>query len=232
MTANNRLAIAAAVMAAALLATPRAEATLARAVDFDTKVADSQSIILGEVVQTESRFDSSHRWILTYSTFKVERALKGQPMQQLTLVTPGGRVGDLYQATVGIPMFQKGDENVVFVKGSSAGPTVAYFDQGTYTVTKEGNQRMVTPVLSSAVIVDDQRGMAVAPEAARTLEQFESDVHRAERAALQRMEIMRERERQQQAAGTSLSSIILRNKALIALAIIGALLATWQFLRR
>lgn len=219
-------------MAAALLAIPRAEATLARAVDFDTKVADSQAIILGQVTRTESRFDASHRWILTYSTFKVERSIKGQSMQEITLVTPGGKVGDLYQATIGIPVFEKGDQNVVFVKNTAAGPTVSFFEQGTYNVTREGSQRIVTPMPTSVVMVDDQRGMAVTPEGPKTLEQFESDVHRADRAALQRMEILRERQRQEQAKARSLTSIILHNRALIALAIIGALLATWQFLRR
>lgn len=231
MTANNRLGIAAAVMAAALFATPRADATLARAIDFDTKVTDSQSIILGECTGSESRFDASHRWILTYTTFRVEKALKGPSVQEITLVTPGGQVGDLHQATIGIPVFEKGDQNVVFVKSTALGPTVAFFDQGTYQVTREGNERIVTPVPSSAVYVDEQRGMAVAAEQPRTLAQFETEVRRAERAALQRMEIIRERQRQQ-AEARSLSSIILRNKALIALAILGAALATWQFLRR
>jgi hypothetical protein len=231
MTANNRLPIAAAVMAAALLATPRADATLARAIDFDTKVADSQAIVLGECTRTESRFDVEHRWILTYTTFRVERSIKGQPMQEITVVTPGGHVGDLHQATIGVPVFQRGDENVVFVKSSAAGPTVAYFDQGAYAVTREGNQRIVTPVPTRAVVVDDQRGMAVATEGPKTLEQFEADVRRADRAAFQRMEVIRERERQQ-ADATSLSSIILRNKSLIVLALLGAVLATWQFLKR
>ncbi|HKO58327.1 MAG TPA: hypothetical protein VJ276_20855 [Thermoanaerobaculia bacterium] len=231
MTPNNRLLLAAALASAALLSAPHAKASLARAVDFDTKVADAESIVLGKVVRTESRWDAGHRWILTYSTFRVEKALKGVAGSEVTLVTPGGQVGNVGQSTVGIPEFREGDENVVFVKQSQAGPTVLYFDQGTYEVTRDGNQRMVTPVSTDAVVVDTQRGMAVTPEQPRTLAQFEAEVKRAEHGALQRMELIRQRERQQ-AEANSLSSIILRNKLLIALALVGMAVATWQIVKK
>jgi hypothetical protein len=231
MTPNNRLLLAAALASAAMLSGPRADASLTRAVDFDTKVAEAESVVLGKVTKTESRWDASHRWILTYSTIRVEKALKGTAGQEVTLVTPGGQVGNIGQSTVGVPEFREGSENVVFVKNSRVGPTVLYFDQGTYDVTRDGNQRMVAPVASDAVVVDTQRGMAVSPEGPRTLAQFEADVKRAERGALQRMELLRERQRQE-AEANSISSIILRNKLLIALALLGMSLATWQILKK
>lgn len=231
MTPNNRLLLAAALASSALLSAPAADASLARSVDFDTKVAEAESVVLGKVTKTESRWDASHRWILTYSTLRVEKALKGTAGQELTLVTPGGQVGNIGQSTVGVPEFREGDENVVFVKQSRVGPTVLYFDQGTYEVSRDGNQRIVTPVATDAVVVDTQRGMAVSPEAPRTLAQFEAEVKRAERGALQRMEMVRERQREE-ADASSLSSIILRNKLLIALALLGVALATWQILKK
>src|ERR1051325_1940837 len=164
MTPNNRLLLAAALASAAMLSGPRADASLTRAADFDTKVAEAESVVLGKVTKTESRWDASHRWILTYSTIRVEKALKGTAGQEVTLVTPGGQVGNIGQSTVGVPEFREGSENVVFVKNSRVGPTVLYFDQGTYDVTRDGNQRMVAPVASDAVVVDTQRGMAVSPE--------------------------------------------------------------------
>ena len=231
MTPNNRLLLAAALASTAFLSAPRAEASIARAVDFDTKVAEAESVVLGKVTKTEARWDASHRWILTYSTIKVEKALKGTAGQEVTLVTPGGQVGSIGQSTVGVPEFREGAENVVFVKQSQVGPTVLYFDQGTYDVARDGNQRIVTPVATDAVVMDTQRGMAVSPEGPRTLAQFEADVKRAERGALQRMELVRERQRQE-AEANSISSVILRNKLLISLALLGMALATWQILKK
>jgi len=135
MSSNNRLLPLAAVMLA-LAIVPRAEATLMRAATFDQKVENAASIILGTAVKKEARWDEAHRWILTYTTFRVEKAIKGgAPAQtEMTLVTPGGTVGDDHQETVGIPDFELGSEHVLFIKQTKLGPTVLYFDQGAYDV--------------------------------------------------------------------------------------------------
>lgn len=233
MTPNNRsLPLAATLLAAAtiLLSVP-AGATLVKTASFDDKVDNAAAIVLGKVVKQESRFDASHRWILTYTTFRIEKSYKGVPGQQeITVVTPGGQVGDIRQETVGVPDFTEGAEHVVFVRNSSEGPSVLYFDQGTYDVKKdERGQRVVAPVASEAVHVDTQRGQAVQAEEPKTLDEFESSVNAAEKRALNRMELLRKEQEKQQA---SLGAILQRNRFLIALALIGAALATWQFFRR
>jgi hypothetical protein len=233
MTPNNRsLPLAATLLAAAtILLSGRADATLVKTASFDDKVDNAAAIVLGKVVKQESRFDASHRWILTYTTFRIEKSYKGLPGQQeITVVTPGGQVGDIHQETVGVPDFTEGGEHVVFVRNSSEGPTVLYFDQGTYDVKNdERGRRIVAPVASDAVHVDTQRGQAVQAEEPKTLDEFESSVNAAEKRALNRMELLRKEQEKQQ---TSLGAILKRNRFLIALALIGAALATWQFFRR
>src|SRR5205085_9474331 len=130
MTPNNRLAAVAAALV--LLALPAAHAAIAAAASFDDKVDNAAAIILGKCVRTESRLDPSGRWILTYSTFAVEKSFKGGAAGEVTLVTPGGSVDGVHQSTIGVPAFREGDEHVVFVKNTRLGPTVLYFDQGTY----------------------------------------------------------------------------------------------------
>jgi hypothetical protein len=230
MTANNRV-FAGAFAAALALFPVSAGATLMRAATFDEKVEKAQSIVLGECVKTESRLDPTGRWILTYSTFRVEKSLKGAPATEVTVVMPGGHVGDRYQDTIGVPDFRAGDERLLFVKNSKAGPTVLYFDQGAYEVAKDDRgERMIIPVSSDAVRVDTQRGVAVAPETPRSLKDFESDVRASiRRTSAQRMQIL---EREQQKQQSSIWSIIDTNKGLIAIALIGAALATWRLLRR
>ena len=230
MTTNNR-AIALAVLLLAVLATPKAGATLTKAATFDEKVANSAAIVLGHVVKTEARWDDQHRWILTYTTFQIEKSYKGlDGQQEITIVTPGGRVGDVNQDTVGVPDFAAGSDNVLFVRNSSAGPTVLYFDQGAYNVAKNGSERVVQPVASDAVSIDTQRGIAVAAEEPRTLQEFEHAVRDSERRAIfNRMELIK---RQQQMQQPSLSSTLARYKYLVMLALLGVAIASWQLIRR
>jgi hypothetical protein len=216
-------------LAAALFATD-AHATLQRAVDFDEKVDKAVAIVLGKVVHTRSQWDPSHRWILTYSTFAVEQTLKGSAPAEVTVVTPGGAVGDVVQSTIGIRPFHEGDENVVFIKNTDVGPTVLFFDQGAYDVTSDHGEKMVIPVSSDAVHLDTQRGTVVESEHARTLSDFSSQVRQSiERTRANKMALVKARQRQQQQS--SLTDTLVKYKLLVALALIGALLATTHFFR-
>lgn len=156
-----------------------ASATLARAVSFDEKVASADSIVLARCLRTESKLDPSGKWIVTYSTFAVEKSFKagGQP-GEMTLVTPGGRINGLHQRTVGVPEFEQGDAKVLFVKGSALGPSVLFFDQGTYELGKDSRgETTVAPAESAAVLLDSQTGQVTrSEEPVRTLRKFEQDV--------------------------------------------------------
>ncbi|MEA2464090.1 MAG: hypothetical protein QOJ98_1837, partial [Acidobacteriota bacterium] len=205
-----------------------AEATISRAMEFDQKVEKAAAIVVGKVVSQESRWDAGQKRILTYSTFQVEKTLKGAQAAQTTIVTPGGVVGDVAQEFVGVPRFRVGDEHVVFVRNTSVGPTVLYFDQGAYRVSDEGGQRMVHPLVSTTVLVDTQRGMAVAPEDARPMREFETRVRGAqERRQRYQMEMVRKRQQE-----ASFLNQIQSNKTLVALALLGIALASWQFYKR
>lgn len=208
----------------------QASATISRAVSFDEKVDHASAIVLGKCVDTTSRWDPSGKWILTYSTFQVEEQLKGQPAQQITLVTPGGVVDGVHQETIGVPKFATGGDHVVFVRNTNAGPTVLYFDQGAYEVEKIRGERIVRPAVSAAVLVDTQRGAAVSPEDPRPLRDFENAVRQRvrHREAIERMNVIKQQQREQ----ASLINVLRRNKLLVLLALAGALLATWQLVKR
>src|SRR5215212_6416327 len=208
-----------AVAALLLLMPATAHATISRAVDFEEKVANAAAIVVGKCVSQQSRWDNAHDWILTYSTFTVEETLKGQPTQQITLVTPGGTIDNITQDVIGVPKFREGEENVVFVRNSQAGPTVAFLEQGSYKVRKDDRgDRIVEPGVTAAVLVDTGHGTAVRPESPRALRDFEGAV----RESVRRREVMRmemvEREKKQQA---SIWNQIQRNRVLVALAVLG-----------
>ncbi len=220
-----------AVTLAVSLATTDAHATIQRAIDFDAKVDQAAAIVLGKVVHTRSQWDPSHHWILTYSTFSVEQTMKGTAPSEVTVVTPGGTVGNVVQSTIGIRPFREGDENVVFIKNTPAGPTVLYFDQGAYDVTDDHGEKMVAPVATGAVHLDTQRGAIVEPEQPRTLRDFARDVHDSmERTRANKMALVRDQQRQKQQQA-SLTDTLAKYKLLVALALIGTLLATSHFFR-
>jgi hypothetical protein len=231
MSSNNLIRALAAT--AVILAVPAAHASMAVAATFDDKVDHAASIILGKCLRQEARFDPSGRWIVTYTTFAVERTMKGNPMPEMTIVTPGGEVGGVHQSTIGIPVFHPGAEHVLFVKNSGLGPTVLYFDQGAYDVTTdEHGEKIVTPVPSNLVKIDMQRGMALAPaDTPKTLPLFErqvGDTLRNLRDEKMRMG-MTAAERMRKEA--SLWSVVKGNKWTILLAFAGIAFATWRLLR-
>ena len=233
MIANNPLRNVA--LAAALTLTPlAAEATVMRAVSLDEKVENSSAIFVGRCIRTESRWDTSGKHILTYSTFAVDKMIKGtaQPTREITIVTPGGTVGHVRQESIGVPSFAQGDENVLFVRNTAHGTTVSYLEQGAYELVRDGGEPLVRPVSTEAVHIDEQRGIAVPAEQERPLRVFEGEVRAAERRiAFQRNELL-ERQRREAEAQSSIWSTLGRYKLLIALALIGAALATWKLLRR
>lgn len=218
-------------LAVAILVLPfAASATVLRAIDFEDKVDHAESIIVGECIGQSARFDPSRDWVLTRSTFRVEKTLKGLPSQEITIVTPGGTDGHIAHEVIGVPRFRKGDQHVLFVRHSSAGPTVLYFEQGAYRVEKDGRgDRVVRPMISSPVLVSNGRGESALPEPPRTLRDFEGQVRETmrEREAM-RMQVLEQRRREE----ASLLFRLRRNAPLVALALIGALLASWQLIRR
>lgn len=212
-----------------LLAPLAAEATIVRAVAFDEKVEQAESIVVGTCVAQESRWDDAEERILTYSTFRVEKTLKGAAEPEITLVTPGGKVGSIVQEIIGVPRFREGEENVVFVRSTQAGPTVAFLEQGNYKVVKDASgDRMALPAVTSAVMVDTGRGTAVAPESPRSLRDLEGAV----RDTIRRREALRMELIEQRKEEVSLWNQVQRNKWLIGLALLGAIVATWQLYKR
>lgn len=229
--ATNNFRFSLIATAALSLAPLTASATITRAVPFEQKVESAEAIVLGKVVAQESHWDAQKKWILTSTTFEIEKTFKGTPAQRVTVVTPGGTVDNVAQNVIGVPRFRNGDEHVVFVRNTRSGRTVHYFEQGAYRVAKdERGDRTVHPLVSSAVMVDAQRGVAVAPEGPRPLRAFEERVRNTirDREAM-RMELMEKKKREEE---STIWAMVTRNRSLVILALLGAAIATWQLLRR
>jgi len=232
MKSNNRLIPLLALVIVAI-AVPAAQAAIAQVATFDEKVDHAAAIILGKCLKTDARYDPTGRWIVTYATFTVEQSLKGDAAGLITIVTPGGSVNGIHQETSGVPVFQKGDEHVVFLRNTRLGLTPLYFNQGTYNVAAgDHGQKLIVPMPSNVILIDTQRAMAVAPaDETRTFDDFKRAVSESMSGTARRMQM-------NAMAGTksrpqkSFWSTLADNKLLIALAFIGIAIAAWQVFKR
>jgi hypothetical protein len=231
MTSHKRFPIL--TLLALLACAPSLSASIAELATFDEKVENAATIVLGTCVRTSSHWDAAHRWIVTDSTFRVERVLKGSTaVSELTIVTPGGSVGGLHQETIGVPRFQAGDERVLFVKMTRSGPTVLYFDQGTYDVHTEAGQKIIIPVTSKLVKIDANGAAVTDNEPARDLTRFEGDVQQSLRTIGDRKQRMGALPPRKQPKEDSFIDVLKRNPLLVTLALVGLALATWRLVRK
>jgi hypothetical protein len=84
---------------------------------FDELVAEAETIVRGEVTAVRAEeFDSPQgRGVRTHVTLRVERALKGAPGAEITLVQLGGSTGRQTLLIPGLPQFHVGERQIVFV---------------------------------------------------------------------------------------------------------------------
>lgn len=233
MTLNKILAVSALAAVAAL----PLEGGSARAVKFEEKVHRADAIVVADHVGAEVEKDATGRWLITKHRFRVERALKGSAAGELVVMTPGGSLNGVHQRTVGVPQFDAGDRNVLFLKQRSDAASILYLDQGTYEVSGSGPTAMVTPVQSDLVLVDTVTGKAVSRrEGPQKISEFEKavgevlargggrDFHSAAalRADAERVRDWRD----------DLHDFISGNQAALAIALLGATLSVIAWINR
>jgi hypothetical protein len=168
------------VLVAALALSARAAATVLVPADLTELTRDATAIVHGRVVEVRAEWLEGRRAIDTYVTVAAATYLKGDLGASVTLRVPGGRMGAYRSFIVGAPVFNVGDEVVLFL--GSQGPSVPYvlgLSQGAYRVRtdRESGRRTVIP---PAIIAPDRdavrlvRGDPTRP--APTLEQFAAHV--------------------------------------------------------
>ena len=124
----------------------------------------SDVVAVGRVAAIRAEWNADKSRILTRVTLSVSEFLKGGDEQAISILTPGGEIGEVGELYFGAPRFAQDEEVVVFVK---RGPNRAY------TVTG-GAQGKAGILLSSSV-----RGARDRPSSARR-----SAPHRPKRRAL------------------------------------------------
>ncbi len=126
--------LTAALVAGLLWALP-ASALMIR-YDLQRLSTGSDKIVIGNVVDTESKYLVPGRAIYTFVTIDVEEVLKGEISgNELTLRVPGGTVGEETMVVEHEPDFMIGEKVLVFAARQVDGQDVLYnAENGKYTI--------------------------------------------------------------------------------------------------
>ena len=136
---NYLLVIASLIASAASLS-----ATTVIPPTFEQLVDQAEVIFQGTVTKTNSQWigEGDQRRIVTYVTFEVKDALKGSPGKSYTVRQFGGTVDGETMMIDGAPVFNVGDEDILFVEnnGSQVVPLVGLM-HGRFHVRKDASGR-------------------------------------------------------------------------------------------
>jgi hypothetical protein len=133
------------LVAGLLAAAGTAGATVLVPAEFREIVIGSQIIAYGRVSDAVPEWSDDRKRIDTIVTFEVGTYLKGGPGETLSFRVPGGQIGRYRSITVGAPVFENGDEAVLFLNRRTDGglPHVFGVNQGVFRVRRDAMQRRI-----------------------------------------------------------------------------------------
>ncbi len=108
--------------------------------DLEQLSVGSEKVVIGEVVDMESRYLVPGQAIYTFVTIRVDEVIKGKSVSdELVIRVDGGTVGDVEMTVTHAPSFQVGEEVLVFVTKQIDGQDIVYnAENGKYTIV-DGN---------------------------------------------------------------------------------------------
>jgi hypothetical protein len=118
---------------------PRASASLVVALDLPTMVERADLVAVVDVASVSAAWDDQHERILTTIDLSVVESWTGPmaPSSHITIVQPGGQVGDIQMTVFGMSQFTRGERSLVFLRGTPASASVVGMAQGKRMVARD-----------------------------------------------------------------------------------------------
>jgi hypothetical protein len=145
-------------------------ATLVPAMTLEDLASQSQSVVHGKVARTWSAWDSSQQVIWTHYEVEVSDSLKGPAQSKLVLSEPGGTVGETSMLIAGTPVYEVGEEIVLFTEATPIGyARTCGWGQGKFKVStaQDGTRKVVAWGQAAVELVESSRKQS-APGETRT----------------------------------------------------------------
>lgn len=166
--------------AACLLPAAALRATVLVPAEFREIVNGSDIIAFGRVVETTVESSDDRKRVDTLVTLQVGTYLKGGPGETLVFKVPGGQIGRYRNVMVGAPIFQTGDEAVVFLTSRGDGPPAVFgLNQGVFRVRLDGDTQrrmVVSPVVMARTEAPEALVRGASARRSMPLETFGSQV--------------------------------------------------------
>ena len=112
------------------------QASLLTAMSLRELVASSDQIVVAKVISVGAAWDPSHRRIFSTIDVAIEQTWKGESASRVSIVQPGGAVGDIEMTVGGMPGFAPGERALLFLHGRSH-PQVVGMSQGKRTLVRD-----------------------------------------------------------------------------------------------
>lgn len=139
-----------AILAACFLWAASAIATTLEPVTLDEQIEQSEVIFRGRVESKDAEIEQleNGRRIVTHVTFIPTEIYKGRVPSRVTLDFLGGKMGDVEMVVDGMPVFEVGNEYVLFVSedGNRACPVVGWTQGSLPLDAKTGRVKLSDPV--------------------------------------------------------------------------------------
>jgi hypothetical protein len=99
---------------------PLVRATTVEPPSFETLINQSDYVVRAVVTSAtpEWKVNEGKPYISTHLELAIREVVKGTPPTPLTMDLLGGKIGEVQFAVTGMPVFQVGDESILFVYGA------------------------------------------------------------------------------------------------------------------
>jgi hypothetical protein len=150
----------------ALTALPAGASTFVAMSDAEL-VAQSDAVVVGEVLETFSYWNENKSMIFTEAVIHVHDVVAGNAPAVLNVRTPGGVVGGYKVEAHGFPAFRQGQRQLLFVHHGQANVLeVTGFQQGQYRIERRRDGvRMAVPALAGVQLLTRSGAPAPRPQA-------------------------------------------------------------------
>ena len=151
------------VSTALILASRFASASIVQKLDVPDLTRLSHAVVVGQVVDTRSEWNSKHEFIQTFTRIRVENAAKGahEEGRIITVRELGGSVGDYNQELIGGATYKPGDNVLVFLQHAEDGTpgifqTVA-LSEGKFLVSTDSQtgRQIAVPAAHDLMLADE-----------------------------------------------------------------------------
>jgi len=141
--------------------------SLVMALDLPALVAKSDHIAVADVLSVRAAWDDAHERIESTIELGVVETWKGAmaPASHLTIVQPGGTVGDITMVVFGMSQFRAGERSLIFARGPVSAASVVGMSQGKRMLRREdptGRWIVDAPDTSGVKLVRPQPQMSPA----------------------------------------------------------------------